>query len=209
MSRVLGVAIKNDRERLGISQSLLSRVLRVSQQIMSRWESGDAVPRGAKLDALLQTLGSVSETRRLVEQIRDIDPTFFDSPNHLAAFASDPLQGRVAPLSDSQINMLAAKGMLAYGRNAPEQAPAVTIKSAPEPVAPTSPSTLANDIADLNDDLRLQFARATDQIVRATNLLGKVAAMMAESGAILANVGQRIEALEQRQSKPDDGQKGE
>jgi transcriptional regulator with XRE-family HTH domain len=202
MSRVFGTAIKNDRERLGISQSLLARVLRVSQQIMSRWESGDAIPRGTKLEALLETLGSTSETRRLVDQITEIDPSFFESANHLAAFVADSLPDRPLPLTPSQINRLAEKGLTAYARRAPEQAPPVKLIPPPEPPLRRAPPSPEHEAREINDDLRLQFARAADQLVRATNLLGKVAAMMAETGSILAGVGKRIEELEQKQTKP-------
>jgi transcriptional regulator with XRE-family HTH domain len=192
MSRVLGSAIKNDRERLGISQSLLARAARVSQQILSRWESGDAVPRGERLEILLSTLGPHSETRRLVGRMQEIDPSFFESPSNLAAFSTEPLRGRIASLPDSKISMLATRNEQLSHQSEQAPVPAFLMRS-----SPSTPSG-EPDRLELTNELRMQFTKAADQLVRATNLLGKVAAIMAESGAILSSVGERLDRIEKQ-----------
>ena len=53
---LLGEAVRNRREELGLRQKRMADRLGVSQQTVSRWEKGLSVPRPARLLALAQLL---------------------------------------------------------------------------------------------------------------------------------------------------------
>ena len=49
--------IKRFRHKLNISQAALADSMRVAQQAVAKWESGDAMPRADKLPELAKILG--------------------------------------------------------------------------------------------------------------------------------------------------------
>ena len=49
--------IKDLRERAGISKTELARIMGVDVAAVCRWDSGDAMPRAAKLPKLADVLG--------------------------------------------------------------------------------------------------------------------------------------------------------
>lgn len=65
----LAKAIAQDRMRLGMSQQELAAQLGVSQQSVSKWEEGTAVPRSARLRQLAQTMGNESHTTLTVNRM--------------------------------------------------------------------------------------------------------------------------------------------
>jgi len=65
----LGVAFKMDREALGLSQSELARKLDVPSQSVSRWESGQMIPRDYRLEQLANLFGQNSYTYPIAEKI--------------------------------------------------------------------------------------------------------------------------------------------
>lgn len=59
--RTFGEQIKASRERKGLSQDSLGKMLGVSQQTVAQWESGKAQPRRERRKQLLQILGPHTE----------------------------------------------------------------------------------------------------------------------------------------------------
>lgn len=62
----LSESIANDRQRIGLSQAELASRLGVSQQAVSKWEEGQAAPRGKRLVQLTAVFGNKSETAVLM-----------------------------------------------------------------------------------------------------------------------------------------------
>lgn len=65
----LAKAIAQDRVRMGLSQHELAKQLGVSQQSVSKWEEGTAVPRNNRLRQLVQTMGEQSHTGVMVSRM--------------------------------------------------------------------------------------------------------------------------------------------
>ncbi len=64
----LGARIAADRERMGLTQEQLSKILKVSQQAFSGWEKG-SIPRRNRLDQLVDLFGTDSETARYIDML--------------------------------------------------------------------------------------------------------------------------------------------
>lgn len=58
----LAKAIEADRQRLGLSQAELARLVGVSQQSVSKWEESRSLPRGKRAAQLVHALGRNSQT---------------------------------------------------------------------------------------------------------------------------------------------------
>lgn len=72
MSQDFSTALQHDRKSLGFSQSDFADLLDVSQQTLSKWEAGTAMPRATKLAELLKIfndkLDGESETVKTIGQ---------------------------------------------------------------------------------------------------------------------------------------------
>lgn len=66
--RTFGEQIKTSRERKGLSQESLGKMLGVSQQTVAQWEAGKAQPRRERRKQLLQILGPHTETVAIPRQ---------------------------------------------------------------------------------------------------------------------------------------------
>lgn len=72
----IGDCIAADRQRLGLSQQELARLVGVTQQAIAKWEAGRSAPRGRNLKALASTLGKKSQTaERAARTLRSPDET--------------------------------------------------------------------------------------------------------------------------------------
>lgn len=49
--------IKNRREKLGLTQKIFAKKLNVSQQAVTKWETGESSPRADKLPEIAKLLG--------------------------------------------------------------------------------------------------------------------------------------------------------
>ena len=67
IKRSLGEAIKQNRNRCGMTQEFVAEALGVSRQAVSKWERGDSDPSTANLLALAKLFGISAE-----EMLRDI-----------------------------------------------------------------------------------------------------------------------------------------
>lgn len=65
----LAKSIAADRQRTGMSQADLARLVGVSQQSVAKWESGSATPRGKRLSRLVDALGNSSHTAAQIKKI--------------------------------------------------------------------------------------------------------------------------------------------
>lgn len=70
MTNWISSAITADRQRLGMSQQELARLVGVSQQSVSKWEEGTAAPRGKRLAQLVVALGKNSATAEKITQVQ-------------------------------------------------------------------------------------------------------------------------------------------
>lgn len=62
-------SIVNDRQHCGMTQDQLAKRLGVSQQAVSNWEEGKAMPRGKRLRELSALFGKNSQTAMVTEAI--------------------------------------------------------------------------------------------------------------------------------------------
>ena len=67
IKRSLGEAIKQNRNRCGMTQEFVAEALGVSRQAVSKWERGDSDPSTANLLALAKLFGISAE-----KMLRDI-----------------------------------------------------------------------------------------------------------------------------------------
>lgn len=68
----LAQALIADRQRLGLSQQELARLMGVSQQSVSKWEDGSSAPRGKRLKQLVSVLGKTSQAANLLLNQQDV-----------------------------------------------------------------------------------------------------------------------------------------
>ncbi len=178
MSKMLGEAIARDRNKLKISQSMLGRMMRVSQQMVAAWESGTSLPKGPRLRLLLDVLGADGDTFKTVEIIRKIDPTIFEIPDQMLR-GSD----RAGALSE-------VSAMVDDGVEHP------FLRTVQNRIATQNARRFAA-MASVNvgRNLQIEFIRATEQILAATKALAKVSADLAEATRMLAELGPKLEAL--------------
>jgi len=178
-------AIQQDRIEQNISQGLLARMIGVSQQVLSRWESGLALPRGHRADDLIRILGAESHTAKIIEKLREIEPRSMDGP-------SMGIEGNR--------NQLLAQAL--RGSEPPPKSPRgptreEALAEALRMIRPVTRSPLMQ--FSTAQDLQMQFAKATDQLARVTSLMGRVANQMTEATELLARLQPAIERLREEE----------
>jgi transcriptional regulator with XRE-family HTH domain len=179
MSRMLGEAIARDRNKLKISQSMLGRMMRVSQQMVAAWESGTSVPKGPRLRLLLDILGTESDTFNLVDDFRKVDPTVFEIPDQM-------LRGTDRAGALSQVGALSEAGV---------EHPFLRAVQERRGTPGGARRFVAMSSVNVGRNLQIEFIRATEQILAATKALAKVSADLAEATRMLAELGPKLEAL--------------
>ena len=70
----LGRALKNDRESRDIKQAQLARAINVPATSVHRWENEGALPRGHRLQALIDYFGENSETAAAASDLMKRSP---------------------------------------------------------------------------------------------------------------------------------------
>lgn len=183
-------AIQKDRLEQNISQGLLARMVGVSQQVLSRWESGQSLPRGLRVDELIRVLGPNSHTAQIIKQLREIEPRSLESltqvvpnnRNELLAQALRRDESESSKLEREAAKRLAlAEALRTFGEKEFTRRP---------------PLSMAFTTAQ---DLQMQFAKASDQLIRVTSLMGRVAVQMTEATEILARLQPAIEQLREEE----------
>jgi transcriptional regulator with XRE-family HTH domain len=179
-------AIQQDRLEQNISQGLLARMMGVSQQVLSRWESGLALPRGHRADELIRILGPESHTAKIIEKLREIEPRSMDGPS--MGIEGNRNQLLAQALRGSELPPKSPQGPTR------EEALAEALRMIrPVPRSPLMQFSTAQD-------LQMQFAKATDQLARVTSLMGRVANQMTEATELLARLQPAIEKLREEES---------
>jgi transcriptional regulator with XRE-family HTH domain len=177
----IGDAIRQDRDDRRLSQAMLAGILNVSQQVLSRWESGVNFPRGSRVDALVSLFGPESRTATLVKRLRDIEPTTFDSMTTALPMTMDARARRrhEAAMGDFDPATLGAlRNFSSYDYESRERA------------AELSRGRDAN--------LSLQFARASEQVHRATRELARCSEQLTRAVELLRGLEISIGHLNQQ-----------
>lgn len=68
-----GELLKEDRERLLLSQDQLAERLGVSQQAVSRWEDGHSMPRRSRMQQIRKVLGGKSNIEQALRNAQQED----------------------------------------------------------------------------------------------------------------------------------------
>lgn len=97
---LIGETVKIRREELGLGQFELGRRVGVGQQTVSRWETGQAVPKPDRLPILAEVLNLDSE---YVHRLAGYLPAERSSP---AADLVHQVYARAAELSDDELLLL-------------------------------------------------------------------------------------------------------
>lgn len=98
----LGAAIAADRARLNISQEQIAAGLKVTQQAVSGWESGESMPRGQRLWGLAEFFGPDSETANLVRELKKVTNAQFNMMRSTGIRAQSPFMGRQTGSGEKQ-----------------------------------------------------------------------------------------------------------
>lgn len=156
----LGEALVEDRLRLGISQAEFAHALRVSQQSLSKWEGGVAVPRDHRLMAIREVLGADSESAKVIEGLL----TYRRAPR--------------SPQFDAALNRFMAEGVAPLEW---ERAKArLADRMAHQYVGRANKPALASLMTD-EGTREAAFAVAAKDIARAANNLSRATEMLAQA----------------------------
>jgi len=177
----IGDAIRQDREERRLSQAVLASILNVSQQVLSRWESGVNLPRGSRVDALVSLFGPESRTATLVKRLREIEPATFDSMNTALPMSMDARarlrhEAAMGAFDPSTLGALRSFSTREYESR--ERAPEFT--------------------RGREANISMQFARASEQVSRATMQLSRCAEQLARAVELLRGLEVSIEQLNQQ-----------
>ena len=191
----VGTALLNDRIEQGITQGALAREIGVSQQILSKWEANLSFPRGRRVDDLIRALGRQSRTAQVLTELREKHPRLFLAPGAGALPMSIEARERLLredaeELARRQMINQAAVKYQEMGAGQPQDPQAMFFRKAmPSPPYPeVNPPSV--------ESLQIQFVRASEQLVRITALVGRVAAQLDDTAALLAKVGDAIKNLQ-------------
>lgn len=175
-------ALQDDRRKLGMSQAEFANALNVSQQTLSKWESGHAMPRTLKLSELLQILKTVlkddSDTVKILSDWKAINESKLLGGEPESLLIANALRGfsksREMPISaessnDSSINYLSV--LRENHKNLHRIKMADMLRHTPEPKDPMV--IMAKATADL--------ARAADAMQKASESIVKAVQMMQDA----------------------------
>lgn len=97
MAQDFSTALQHDRKRLGLSQAEFAELMEVSQQTLSKWEAGTAMPRAVKLAEMLKIINDKldgdSETIKTIgewEIFKMVEHKAKSDPARLASLLNTP-----------------------------------------------------------------------------------------------------------------------
>lgn len=185
MSKMLGEAITRDRKRLDITQGTLGQMMLVSQQMIAAWESGTSLPKGPRMRTLLDILGANSDTFKLVNDFRKVDPTVFEIPEQM-------VRGTDRAGALSQVGTVSQGGALS---EAGVEHPFLRAVQERRGTPGGAKRFVTMSSVNAGRNLQIEFIRATEQILAATKALAKVSADLAEATRMLGELAPKLQAL--------------